>query len=525
MTEVGAWLPEPIVTRPTDAPNFGVLFAAVPEAILVVDPRLTIVAATDAYLRATVTTRHDLIGRHLFDAFPDNPRESDADGVSNLRSSLERVLSTRVADTMALQKYDIRGADGIFLTRYWRPLNTPVLSDEGEVAFILHRVHDVTDLVLSPQGDPGQERSRTLAVELLALSRERDVFERFFQMSMDIMCIANKDGYFTRVNRAFESLGYTQNDLVARPYIEFVHPDDRAATLASAERLSRGDSVAWFQNRYRCRDGTYRWLCWNATVDECGRVFAVARDVTDARRADEALLTAREELEYANGELEAFSYSVAHDLRAPLRSIDGFSQALVEDFASHLDSQGKRYLAFIRRSAVRMGQLIDALLGLARVSRTNLVREPVDLSALASASIARLWRAHPERCVDVVIESGVVAAGDRQLLDIVVDNLLGNAWKFTCRRDPAQITFGMTTTGRGRAYFVRDNGAGFDMALGARLFDVFQRLHPESEFEGSGVGLATVHRVILRHGGEVWAESECDVGSTFYFTLGGARGP
>ncbi len=507
-----------------DSPDFGVLFAAVPEAILVLDPTLRIVAATDAYLRATVTTRSELVGRYLFDAFPDNPGDPDADGASTLRNSLERVLVTRVADTMALQHYDIRGADGSFLTRYWRPRNTPVLSPQGEVTFILHRVLDVTDLVSNPASDEGGERSQNLAVGLLALSRERDVFERFFEMSMDMMCLANRDGYFTRVNRAFESLGYAHDDLVARPYIDFVHPDDRAATRASSERLARGDSVGQFHNRYLCRDGSYRWLSWNATVDACGTVFAVARDVTEARRADEVLLTARKELEYANGELEAFSFSVAHDLRAPLRSIDGFSQALEDDFASQLDGQGKRYLTFIRRSAVRMGQLIDALLGLARVSRTSLVRESVDLSALASAAIARLWRSYPERRVDVVIEEGIVGAGDKRLLDIVVDNLLGNAWKFTCRRDPAQIAFGEATTARGQAYFVRDNGAGFDMAHGSRLFDVFQRLHPESEFEGSGVGLATVRRIIERHGGDVWAESECDVGSTFYFTLSGRRG-
>jgi light-regulated signal transduction histidine kinase (bacteriophytochrome) len=244
-------------------------------------------------------------------------------------------------------------------------------------------------------------------------------------------------------------------------------------------------------------------------------------DRTEQKLAEEKLKDYAVALEGSNRELESFSYSVAHDLRAPLRSIDGFSQALVEDYADKLDEEGRKYLRFIRDSAQHMGQLIDALLALSRVTRSELRREEVDLSALARAAIARLVRNQPDRAVEVVIEDGLEDTGDPRLLAVVLDNLLGNAWKFTGRRDRARIEFGASSTEGHPVYFVRDNGAGFDMAFATKLFGVFQRLHTATEFEGTGVGLATVQRIVGRHGGRVWAEGLVNGGATFHFTLNG----
>jgi len=225
------------------------------------------------------------------------------------------------------------------------------------------------------------------------------------------------------------------------------------------------------------------------------------------------------ELEAANEELEAFSYSVSHDLRAPLRALDGFSLALLEDNGEQLDDTGKDHLTRVRAAAQRMGQLIDDLLMLSRVSRREMVREKVDLSALARDILADLREAQPERVVDADVADDLVASGDPALLRIVLQNLLMNAWKFTSRRPEAHIEVGVERHDAGAAYFVRDDGAGFDATYVDKLFTPFQRLHVAEEFPGTGIGLATVARIVRRHGGSVSAEGAVDCGATFYFTL------
>lgn len=225
-----------------------------------------------------------------------------------------------------------------------------------------------------------------------------------------------------------------------------------------------------------------------------------------------------EELKYKNEELESFSYSVAHDLRAPLRSIDGFGLALLEDYGDKLDDDGKEYLRYVRESAQQMAELIDDILALARVTRSDFVRGKADLGTIAKEVTERLARAAPERSVDVVVGDGLEAECDGRLVKIVLENLLGNAWKFTRNRAEAKIEIGVTGN-KPKTFFVRDNGAGFDMAYASKLFRTFQRLHSNKEFEGTGIGLATVLRVIRRHGGRIWAEGEVDKGATFYFTL------
>jgi len=351
------------------------------------------------------------------------------------------------------------------------------------------------------------------------LASQRDVLERFFTLSLDLMCIVGADGYFRRVSPGFDALGYGHEELLARTFVEGIHPDDLGAAQAALAAQAAGPATARFETRYRCRDAAYRWLSWSGARDGEGTLYLIARDVTEAKQESEALARAHDDVEAANRELESFSYSVAHDLRAPLRSIDGFSQALLEDCGDRLDGTERGYLNQVRGAAQHMAQLIDDLLGLSRVTRASLQREPVDLSALARIVIARLRGNQPDREVDVAIEDGLRGEGDPSLLALVLDNLLGNAWKFTGRRDAPRIELGMRSDAVSPVYFVRDNGAGFDMAHVGKLFGVFHRLHAASEFEGTGIGLATVRRVIDRHGGRVWAEAELDRGATFFFTL------
>jgi light-regulated signal transduction histidine kinase (bacteriophytochrome) len=253
------------------------------------------------------------------------------------------------------------------------------------------------------------------------------------------------------------------------------------------------------------------------------------RDATERRHAHEQIERLNGELQVkvmalqaVNAELESFSYSVSHDLRSPLRSLDGFSQALMEDYADALDEQGMDFLARIRAAAQRMGRLIDDMLVLSRATRREMAMEPLNLSAKAALISEELRSANPARRVEVVIEEGIQAVGDRQLIRAVLDNLIGNAWKFTSKTANARIEFGAITTESGElACFVRDNGAGFDAAYAHKLFGAFQRLHAMEDFPGTGIGLATVQRIILRHGGRVWAEGKEGEGATFYFVLPG----
>jgi PAS domain S-box-containing protein len=351
------------------------------------------------------------------------------------------------------------------------------------------------------------------------LNYQCDAFERFFALSIDMMCISNSSGYLTRASPSFDALGYSREDMLSRPILELVHPDDKSATQAAYDKLSPGGPTINFENRYRRKDRSYRWLSWASGQDNLGMVYSMARDITEAKHSHEALVHAKDAVQDANRELETFSYSVAHDLRAPLRSIDGFSQALLEDHVEDLDVTGRTYLTFIRESAHHMAQLIDDLLGLSRITRGKLRCEAVDLSDLARVASRRFQAGQPDRRVDVLIQDGLKDQGDPRLLAIVLDNLVGNAWKFTGKRTDARIEFGASAENGELVYFMRDNGAGFEMALADNLFGVFQRLHSASEFEGTGVGLATVKRVVARHGGRVWAEGAVDRGASFYFTL------
>jgi PAS domain S-box-containing protein len=254
--------------------------------------------------------------------------------------------------------------------------------------------------------------------------------------------------------------------------------------------------------------------------DGPGRYFtAIVRDVTERKRRDEELRAINAQLEVTNQELETFSYSVSHDLRAPIRAIDGFSAILEQDYAEKLDSRGRDCLNRVRAAAQRMYTLIDALLTLSRVTREEMRRDVIDLSALARSVATELQRTHPDRKVDFVIAPGIIGVGDGSLVRVALENLIGNSWKFTGRLAKARIEFGAVDSDGSTVYYVRDNGAGFDMAYVDKLFGAFQRLHTAEEFPGTGIGLPTVQRIVRRHGGTVWAEAEINEGATFWFTL------
>jgi two-component system sensor histidine kinase/response regulator len=260
------------------------------------------------------------------------------------------------------------------------------------------------------------------------------------------------------------------------------------------------------------------------------RTASLKEEITERKKAEEKLKRYRGhleelvkertvQLEAAIKELEAFAYSVSHDLRAPLRSIDGFSKILIEDYADKVDEDGRDYLRRVGTAAFRMNRLIDDLLKLSRQTRGKIHREDVDLSVLATRVMTRLKESQPERDVEFVVEEGLEANCDSKLITVLLENLLGNAWKFSGKQVVARIEVGTTEIEGKKTYFVRDNGAGFDAEYADKLFGAFQRLHSEEEFSGTGIGLATVQRVINRHGGKIWGEGEVGKGATFCFTV------
>ena len=374
-----------------------------------------------------------------------------------------------------------------------------------------------------------------------ALQRSEEYYRLLFDTMLQGVVYQDATGKITSMNAAAERiLGERPEEFFGHASVDqerlIVHVD--GSPFPGAEHPSRvalrtGEVVKnVVMGVFNPRESDYRWISISATPffrkEEKSPylVYTLFDDITERKRAEDNIVKLNADLErraalleVANKELESFSYSVSHDLRAPLRSIDGFSRILEEDYSERLDDEGREYLGKIRVSTQHMGELIDDILLLSRVTLTELRRTPVDLSALASVVGEGLRAAEPQRSVELVIEPGLIAQADEQLMRIVFENLLGNAWKFTGRQPAPRIEFGRMECDGAPVYFVRDNGAGFDAQYADKLFQAFQRLHSVSEFPGTGIGLATVQRVIHRHDGRVWAEGEPGHGATIFFTL------
>ncbi|MBI2143727.1 PAS domain S-box protein [Candidatus Woesearchaeota archaeon] len=344
--------------------------------------------------------------------------------------------------------------------------------------------------------------------------------------------LTNTDGVIEWVNPAFTELtGYSADEAVGQNPRMLKSGKQGSSFYKNLWDTVLAGNVWKGETVNRRKDGSLypEDMTITPVRSETGKVthfIAIKEDITARKQFEEEVMQLNNdlknraaELEAANKELEAFSYSTSHDLRSPLRSIDGFSQALLEDYTDRLDDKGKDFLKRLRAATQRMGQLIDDMLKLSRVTKAGLSRNEVDLSALARSVAAKLQEAEPDRDAEFVVARGIVARCDKQLVQQVFENLLGNAWKFTSRQPSARMEFGTTVKDGQQAYFIRDNGAGFDMAYAGKLFMPFQRLHSATEFPGTGIGLAIVSRVIARHGGKVWAEGSVGKGATFYFTL------
>ena len=476
--------------------------------VAITDARGAITYINDKFCEISHYYKEDLIGKtHKIINSGYHPKEFFQDVWSTI--STGKVWQGEIKN---------RAKDG---TYYWVDTAiVPFLDDQGKPFQYLAIRFDITERKQSEE----------------ELQKSYNLLHSVIESTPDAILVKDLQCRYVMINSAVASIqGKPESEILGRDDRELfgcefglplIENDRRIMTTGETEFLEEDVLIGGTLRTYLSTKSVWRDAQGNVTG-----LIVISRDITHRKRAEQEIRELNQnlerrvaertaELEATNQELESFSYSVSHDLRAPLRGIDGFSQALLDRYADQLDDKGKHYLQRIRVGTQRMGELIDDLLKLSRVTRSEMQRTQVDLSALAREIAAELQRTQPERQVEWAIAPGLVSNGDARLLRIVLENLLNNAWKFTSLQVLTQIKFDVIPQEDAKSvYFVCDNGAGFDMAYVNKLFGAFQRLHSQTQFPGTGIGLATVQRIIHRHGGRVWAEGAVEQGATFYFTL------
>jgi len=437
------------------------IFDTTPSLLIVLKPdtpRFTILDANKAHLDATQTRREEIVDKSLFTVFPENP-DGLSESAGALRGSLEKVIREKCTNVMPVIKYDVPVAaqnGTVFAERYWRVVNIPVLDENNEVLYILNQLEDMTFNV--------QAENRHLS-ETQAVSAE--IRKKSLQLQ-------ENEGRIEDIMNAL--LKFTTMDFSER--------------LAISDKRDELDAIAFGLN---------------SLVDELESHMLLLRQFN-------------KELEETNKELDSFSYSVSHDLRAPLRAISGYSRILQEEFAGQMDDEGKKLVGVVIRSAAKMGRLIDDLLAFSHAGKQSLNKVMLNMNRLVESVIHDLG-ADATAQTKFIVKPLKEIEGDSSLMKQVLTNLISNGIKYSSRKPDSTVEIGSYDEAQRRVYYVKDNGAGFDMTYYNKLFGVFQRLHSTAEFEGTGVGLALVQRIVKKHGGEVWAESAPGQGATFYFSL------
>ncbi len=420
-----------------------------------------------------------------------------------------------------------------------KPISTPLASASlalfiGTLLLTIDLAYRNIKAARQARDELRRVKTRSEEVERQLVSVEHDYKNIFEKNPMPMWIFDLESLRFLTVNHAaIENYGYTQDEFLAMTIqnLRDREESERLQMFMSGQRSALNSAGIW---KHRKKDGTIidveivsHELLWEGKKAR----LVMAADVTERACAQKKILELNQtlekkveertaQLEAINRELETFSYSVSHDLRAPLRGIDGFSQAVMEDYAQLLDEKGKRYLSRIRSATQRMGHLIDDLLSLSKISKSAVHRTQVDASEIAEELVTELREKSPSRTITVKIEQGLQMYADPGLLKIVLQNLLENAWKFTSKTESPVVTIKKVAMNGQDVLAVSDNGAGFDMQYAHKLFGAFQRLHAATEYEGTGIGLATVQRIIHMHGGKIWAEGSVGQGATFYFSVG-----
>ncbi|MEA3186476.1 MAG: hypothetical protein QOD99_306 [Chthoniobacter sp.] len=480
--------------------RYRTLFEHAPDGILIADPESYYLDANASMCRMLGYTRDELIGLHASDIVSQKE-------IQHIGPALTAIN----AESEYHQEWQLRRKDGSVF-------EAEVIATAMPDGNLLAMIRDITE----------RKRAEAAAALLVAIVESSD----------DAIIGKDLRGIVTSWNVGAEKeFGYPASEMIGQSITRLIPPELREGEEKILGRIERGESVRPYETRRMRKDGSIFAvsLTLSAIKDAAGQIVGaskVVRDITDHKKAEEKIrhlnteleqrvIERTAELEAANKELEAFSYSVSHDLRAPLRAVDGFSQAVLEDYGPQLPEEGQRYLKTIRQGAQKMGVLIDDLLTFSRLSRAPLDKQEVNTDKLVRAVLDDLSSQQERRQVELRVGELPMCAGDPALLKQVWMNLLSNALKYTQKREAAVVEIGCEAKPEGKVYFVRDNGTGFDMRYAAKLFGVFQRLHRAEDYEGTGVGLAIVQRIVHRHGGKIWADAAIDRGATFYFTLEG----
>jgi PAS domain S-box-containing protein len=521
--------------------DFRVLFESWPGAYLVLDPELVIMAVSDAHLAATMTRRSDVIGRVVFDAFPDNPDAPEADGVARLRVSLDQVRQHRVADTMAVQQYDVRRAGSQeFETRYWSVVNSPVLDHDRNLVYIINRAEDVTEYIglkeRRARQQPVEEKLQVHVEQMEAeiLARVLDVQVTNRELRRVAVIVENADdailtttvaGIVTSWNAGAEKLyGYSGQEMLGQPGSVLVPREcaDEARAMVE-ETVSVRKAVRLDTVRLR-KNGTLVDVSVTVTpiVDAAGEVIevaAIARDMTERKRTENSLVERSRQLERSNQELEQYAYVASHDLQEPLRKMASFCQLLARRYQGQLDKQADQYIAYVVDGARRMQEMINDLLTFSRVGRPLAVTAEVDCNQVVERARTDLATAIEESGASIMVTGTLpTVRGEWARLVQLFENLIGNGIKFH-GKEPPRVDISAVPEGTGWRFAVADNGIGIEPQYADRIFALFQRLHSRAEYPGTGIGLAVCKKIVEGYGGTLRFDSRPDEGTTFYWTM------
>ncbi|HSZ71304.1 MAG TPA: ATP-binding protein [Cytophagaceae bacterium] len=484
-----------------NAIDFRSLFEAVPELCIVLTPELKIVAITDAHLAATFAKREEILGRYLFDVFPESPDDA-GEGRTTLLNSLQMVLQKKTVQDMPVIRYDVLKPDGTFQKKFWTASSKPLFNEQQEVQYILTHAQDVTERI-----------------------QREDLFFYVFEENPACLTISHlENGVILNVNKMFLSVfGFEKKeDVIGKTAVELKlirAPEERRHIMDS---IKAGKPITGMEGMIHLPDGSIKCFSNSVQLVEINNehcLLTAMLDITKRKEQENLVSVQSNLLKQANEELETFSYSVSHDLKAPLRSLEGFSKLLLENYTGKFDADADRWLKFIAANANRMGVLINDILSFSRISRSMVNKVHVNMQALVDSTFETEKINYSHHVIEFHASTLVDTYGDIVMLGQVWQNLISNALKYSSKNEHIVITVTCESDDHYNRYSITDNGVGFDEKYKDKLFGVFQRLHRSDEFEGTGVGLAIVNRIIQKHEGWISASSTIGKGSTFTIAL------